>query len=411
MYLATEDGTGDYFGGHRPGNNLFSASVVCLDLNTGKRLWYFQAIHHDIWDWDFPTAPILMDITVNGKPIKAVAVPSKQAFLYTFDRVTGQPVWPIEERPVPRGKVPTEWYSPTQPYPTKPAAYDRQGIRESDVNDWTPEIKAEALRVLNLHKYSDNLFEPPIDRGQDGKFGMLMMPGNNGGTNWEGGAFDPETKIAYIFSSTEFNRRSLINDPARSNMNYIDGGGGGGRGAGRGEGGAEGAAAPPGAGRAAGPAAGGRGRAGGAGEGAPPTNAFGLPIIKPPYGRVTAINMNTGDHVWMAPIGGTPENIKNHKMLQGVTIPRTGRPGRTGIMVTKTLLWAGERGPLDTVNGQTVSWFRSYDKATGEIVSEMQIPANVTNIPITYMSGGKQYIVIAVAAVGKPAELLALALP
>jgi quinoprotein glucose dehydrogenase len=409
VYLATEDGTGDYFGGHRPGNNLFSASVVCLDLNTGKRLWYFQAIHHDIWDWDFPTAPILMDITVNGKPIKAVAVPSKQAFLYTFDRVTGQPVWPIEERPVPRGKVPTEWYSPTQPYPTKPAAYDRQGIRESDVNDWTPEIKAEALRVLNLHKYSDNLFEPPIERGQDGKFGMLMMPGNNGGTNWEGGAFDPETKIAYIFSSTEFNRRSLINDPARSNMNYIDGGGGGGRGAGRGEGGAEGGGGPAGPGRGAGaPAA---GRAGSAGEAAPPLNAFGLPLIKPPYGRVTAIDMNTGDHVWMAPIGGTPENIKNHKMLQGVTIPRTGRPGRTGIMVTKTLLWAGERGPLDTVNGQTVSWFRSYDKATGEIVSEMPIPANVTNIPMTYMSGGKQYIVIAVAAVGKPAELLALALP
>ena len=419
VYLATEDGTGDYFGGHRPGNNLFSASVVCLDLNTGKRLWYFQAIHHDIWDWDFPTAPILMDVTVNGKPIKAVAVPSKQAFLYTFDRVTGQPVWPIEERPVPRGKVPTEWYSPTQPYPTKPAAYDMQGIRESDVNDWTPEIKAEALRVLNLHKYSDNLFEPPIERGQDGKYGMLMMPGNNGGTNWEGGAFDPETKIAYIFSSTEFNRRSLINDPARSNMNYIDGGGGGrGRGAaapaeegggpaGGGPGAAAGAPPAGGSGRA-----GGGGRAGGAAEGAPPLNAFGLPLIKPPYGRVTAINMNTGDHVWMAPIGGTPENIKNHKMLQGVTIPQyTGRAGRTGIMVTKTLLFAGERGPLDTVGGQTISWFRSYDKATGAIVSEMQIPANVTNIPMTYMAGGKQYIVVAVAAVGKPAELLALALP
>ena len=412
VYLATEDGTGDYFGGHRPGNNLFSASVVCLDLNTGKRLWYFQAIHHDIWDWDFPTAPILMDITVNGKPIKAVAVPSKQAFLYTFDRVTGQPVWPIEERPVPRGKVPTEWYSPTQPYPTKPAAYDMQGIRESDVNDWTPEVRAEALRVLNLHKYSDNLFEPPIDRGQDGKYGMLMMPGNNGGTNWEGGAFDPETKIAYIFSSTEFNRRSLINDPARSNMNYIDGGGGGrGRGAAPSEEGGGPAGGGPGAAAGA-PPAGGRGRAGGAADAAPPLNAFGLPLIKPPYGRVTAINMNTGDHVWMAPIGGTPENIKNHKMLQGVKIPQyTGRPGRTGIMVTKTLLFAGERGPLDNVGGQTVSWFRSYDKATGTIVSEMQIPANVTNVPMTYMAGGKQYIVVAVAAVGKPAELLALALP
>ena len=266
VYLATEDGTGDYFGGHRPGNNLFSATVVCLDLTTGKRLWYFQAIHHDIWDWDFPTAPILMDITVNGKPIKAVAVPSKQAFLYTFDRVSGQPVWPIEERPVPRGKVPTEWYSPTQPYPTKPAAYDMQGIRESDVNDWTPEIKAEALRVLNLHKYSDNLFEPPIDRGQDGKYGMIMMPGNNGGTNWEGGAFDPETKIAYVFSSTEFNRRSLINDPARSNMNYIDGGGGGrGRGAAPAEEGGGPAGGGPGA-AAGSPPAGGRGRAGGAGR-------------------------------------------------------------------------------------------------------------------------------------------------
>jgi len=393
VYLSTEDGTGDYFGGHRPGNNLFTSSVVSLDLNTGKRYWYFQAIHHDIWDWDFPAPPILMNVTVNGKPVKAVAVPSKQAWLYTFDRVTGQPLWPIVERPVPRGKVPTEWYAPTQPYPTKPAAYDMQGIRESDVNDWTPEIKAEALRVLNLHKYSDNVFEPPIERGQDGKFGMIMMPGNNGGTNWEGGAFDPETGIAYIFSSTQFNRRSLINDPARSNMNYIDGGGGG-------EGGG------PGGGRGAGAAAG----ATGAG-GAPPLTAFGLPLIKPPYGRVTAINMNTGDHVWMQPIGNTPENIKNHPMLKGVTIPKTGRPGRTGIMVTKSLLWAGERGPLDTVNGEQVSWFRSYDKATGAVVSEMTIPANVTNVPMTYMANGKQYIVIAVAAVGKPAELLALALP
>ena len=186
-----------------------------------------------------------MDITVNGKPIKAVAVPSKQAFLYTFDRVTGQPVWPIEERPVPRGKVPTEWYSPTQPYPTKPAAYDMQGIRESDVNDWTPEIKAEALRVLNLHKYSDNLFEPPIDRGQDGKFGMLMMPGNNGGTNWEGGAFDPETKIAYIFSSTRVqpalaHQRSgaLEHELHRWRRRWRPR-------RGRGEGGAEGAGGPP----------------------------------------------------------------------------------------------------------------------------------------------------------------------
>lgn len=407
VYLATEGATGDYYGGHRPGNNLFTDSIVCLDLNTGKRYWHFQAIHHDIWDWDFPAPPILMNITVNGKPIKAVAVPSKQAFLYTFDRVTGEPIWPIVERPVPRGKVPGEWYSPTQLYPTKPAAYDMQGIRETDVNDWTPEIKAEALRVLGLHKYSDNLFEPPIERGQDGKFGMLMMPGNNGGTNWEGGAFDPETGIVYIFSSTEFNRRSLINDPKRSNMNFIDGGGGGeggGRGGG-GRGGGRGGGEPP-----AGDASGAAPTAPNASP-APPLNAFGLPLVKPPYGRVTAIDMNTGDHVWIQPIGNTPETIKNHPRLKGVTIPKTGRPGRTGIMLTKTLLWAGERGPLDTVNGEQVSWFRSYDKATGQVVSEMTIPANVTNVPMTYMVNGKQYIVIAVAAVGKPAELLALALP
>jgi quinoprotein glucose dehydrogenase len=313
VYLATEDATGDYYGGHRPGNNLFTSSVVCLDLNTGKRYWYFQAIHHDIWDWDFPAPPILMNITVNGKPIRAVAVPSKQAFLYTFDRVTGEPLWPIVERPVPRGKVPSEWYAPTQPYPTRPAAYDMQGIRESDVNDWTPEIKAEALRVLNLHKYSDNLFEPPIDRNQDGKFGMLMMPGNNGGTNWEGGAFDPETGIAYIFSSTEFNRRSLINDPARSNMNFIDGGGGGRGGGGRGGGaGGGGRAGGPGDGAPAPAAEGGRGAAGPGPSEAPPLNAFGLPLIKPPYGRVTAINMSTGDHVWMKPIGEPSDAERRH---------------------------------------------------------------------------------------------------
>jgi quinoprotein glucose dehydrogenase len=409
VYLTIESGTGDYYGGHRPGNNLFTDSIVCLDLNTGKRYWYFQMVHHDIWDWDVPNPAILMDITVNGKPIKAVAVPSKQAYLYTFDRVTGAPVWPIVETPVPRGTVPGEWYSPTQPIPTKPAPYDMQGIRESDVIDWTPEIKAEALRVLNLYKYGTTAWEPPAVRGADGKAGSLQMPGNNGGSNWEGGCFDPETGMLYIWSSTQYNRRALVNDPARSNMNYIDGGGGGEGGGGGGRGGRGGGDAEN-----AGPGGdGGRGRGAGAGGlAAAPTTAFGLPLVKPPYGRITAINMNTGEHVWMQAIGNTPETYKNHPMLKGVKIPeRTGRPGRLGTMVTKTLLWAGERGPLDTVNGQQVSWFRSYDKMTGEIVSEMPIPANVTNVPMTYMINGKQYIVIAVAAPGRPAELLALTLP
>jgi len=410
VYLATEMPTGDYYGGHRPGANVFADSVVSLDLNTGKRYWYFQGIHHDIWDWDFPSPPILMDINVGGRPIKAVAVPSKQGWIYTFDRMTGQPVWPIEERPVPKGNVPGEWYSPTQPFPTKPAAYDRQGVAESDLIDWTPEIKAEALRIAGLHKIGP-IFTPPIVQGADGKAGTLMLPSATGGGNWEGGCFDPETNIVYIWSTTAVTRLGLVHDPSRSNMNYIQGGGGGGEGAGGGRGGGRGDAA--GRGDSGAPAAEpARGVPPDASAGAlPPITVFGLPLIKPPYGRITAINMNTGDHVWMQAVGNTPDAIKNHPMLKGVTIPKTGRGGRLGIMVTKTLLWAGEKGPLDTVNGQQGSWFRSFDKATGEVVSETLLPANTTGVPMTYMANNKQYIVVAVAAPGRPAELVALALP
>jgi quinoprotein glucose dehydrogenase len=383
VYLAIEDGTGDYYGGHRPGNNLFTASIVCVDLNTGKRYWHYQLVHHDIWDWDIPAPPVLMDINVNGKPVKAVGVITKQAWVYTFDRVTGAPVWPIEERPVPAGKVPSEWYAPTQPHPTKPAPFDRQGITENDVVDWTPEIKAEALRVLNLHKHGPSAFVPPAAVGEDFKFGSLQVPGNNGGANWEGGTFDPETGILYVFSSTQPSRRALINDPKASNMNFIEG---------RGRN-PHGVADIP------------------AGTAVPPPTVFGLPLIKPPYGRITAINMNTGEHVWQVPNGGTPDNIANHEKLKGIEIPKTGRPGRTGTMVTKTLLWAGERGPLVTVGGQQGSWFRAYDKATGAIVAEILVPANVSNVPMTYMVNNKQYIIVAVSATDRPAELVALTLP
>jgi quinoprotein glucose dehydrogenase len=403
VYLATEMATGDYYGGHRPGANLFTDCVVSLDLNTGKRYWYFQAIHHDIWDWDFPAPGILMDITVNGKPIKAIGVPSKQGWIYTFDRMTGQPVWPIEERPVEKGAVPGEWYSPTQPFPTRPAPFDRQGVSEADLVDWTPEIKAEALRIAGLHKMGP-IFTPPIRPGDGGKAGLLMLPNATGGANWEGGAFDPETGIVYIFSTTNPTRLSLINDPARSNMNFIQGGGGGGGGRGGAEEGGRGGGPAPARGEGAAAPAGGR-------LTLPPITVFGLPLIKPPYGRVTAINMNTGDHVWMQPIGDTPDTIKNHERLKGVTIPKTGRGGRLGIMLTKTLLWAGERGPLVSVNGQDGSWFRSYDKGTGEVVSETLLPANTTGVPMTYLFNGKQYIVVAVGAVGRPSELIALALP
>ena len=403
VYLATEMATGDYYGGHRPGANLFTDCIVSLDLNTGKRYWYFQAIHHDIWDWDFPAPGILMDITVDGKPIKAIGVPSKQGWIYTFDRMTGEPVWPIVERPVEKGTVPGEWYAPTQPFPTKPAPFDRQGVSEDDLIDWTPELRTEALRIAGLHRIGP-IFTPPITPGEGGKAGTLMLPNATGGANWEGGAFDPETGIVYIFSTTNPTRLSLINDPSRSNMNFIQGGGGGGEG--RGAGPARGAAQPA----APAPAAAAPGAAP-ARAALPPVTVFGLPIVKPPYGRITAINMNTGDHVWMQPVGDTPDAIKNHERLKGVTIPRTGRGGRLGIMVTKTLLWGGERGPLVTVNGQEGSWFRSYDKGTGEIVSETLLPANTTGVPMTYMVNNKQYIVVAVGAVNRPAEFVALTLP
>jgi quinoprotein glucose dehydrogenase len=336
-------------------------------------------------------------------------VPSKQGWLYTFDRITGQPVWPIVERPVEKGNVPGEWYSPTQPFVTKPAPFERQGVSEDDLIDWTPELKAEALRIASLHKMGP-IFTPPITPGEGGKAGTLMLPNATGGANWEGGAFDPETGVIYVFSTTNPSRLSLINDPARSNMNFIQGGGGGGGRGGRGAA-EEGGPAPAPAG-AAGPApARGAGAAPARGTPLPPTTVFGLPLIKPPYGRVTAINMNTGEHVWMQPIGDTPDEIKNHERLKGVTIPRTGRGGRLGIMVTKTLLWGGERGPLVTVNGQQGSWFRSYDKATGAIVSETLLPANTTGVPMTYMVNKKQYIAVSVAAAGRPAEIIALALP
>jgi len=343
-------------------------------------------------------------------------VPSKQGWLYTFDRITGQPVWPIVEKPVEKGNVPGEYYSPTQPFPTKPAPYERQGVSEADLLDWTPEIKAEALRIARLHKIGP-IFTPPIVLGDGGKAGTLMLPAATGGANWEGGCFDPETGIAYIWSTTAPTRLSLVHEPSRSNMNYIQGGGGGGGDAGRGAGGAAGAGPARGAGDAAAasaPAAANAPAAAGGAPGAatlPPITVFGLPLVKPPYGRITAINMNTGDHVWMKPIGNTPETITNHPMLKGVNVPKTGRGGRLGIMVTKTLLWAGERGPLETVNGQTGSWFRSYDKATGEIVSEILLPANTTGVPMTYMVNNRQYIVVAVSAPARPAELIALALP
>ena len=283
VYLPVELPTGDYYGGHRPGNGLFGESLVALDLKTGKRLWHFQLVHHGIWDMDIPCAPILVDITVNGRPIKAIAQPTKQAWVYMFDRVTGQPIWPIDERPVPQSDVPGEKTSPTQPFVTKPPAFDRQGVSVDDLIDFTPQLRAEALRLVSKYKIGP-IFTPPVVSKWEGPLATLMMPTSTGGANWQGGAVDPETKILYIFSNTGITQLGLVAAPDRSKMNYIQGiarnpaqppapaAAGAGASAAA-VGGAAPAAAAPGGGA---PAAGGGGEGGG-----PGLTVQGLPLVKP----------------------------------------------------------------------------------------------------------------------------------
>jgi len=396
VYLPVETPTNDTYGGHRPGNNLFAESLVCLDATTGKRVWHFQMVHHGIWDYDNPTSPILLDVTVNGKPIKAVAQITKQAFTYVFDRATGRPVWPIEERPVPQSDVPGERTAATQPFPTKPPAFDRQGVSEGDLIDFTPELKAEALKMVSEWKLGP-LFTPPIVAGTGGKRGTLMLPNMTGGANWQGGAADPETAMLYVASGTSVSQMTLNADNVGVEPKPLPAPGTPG--------------ATPEGGRGAG-AAGGGAAGGGRGAQAPGPRMFGpqgLPLTKPPYGRITAINLNSGDLAWTIANGEAPDWIKNHPALKGVQLPRTGRYEHVGLMVTKSLLFAGEGSGLFAVPpGSGGPMFRAHDKKTGDIVAEFKLPANQSGIPMTYLAGGKQFIVVAVGAVGTPAEFVAL---
>jgi quinoprotein glucose dehydrogenase len=389
VYLATEMPTGDYYGGHRPGDNLFADSIVALDVATGKRIWHFQTIHHDIWDWDLPCAPIIANITVNGRQIRALAQPSKQGFLYVFDRTNGQPVWPIEERPVAKGDVPGEWYAPTQPFPTRPPAYERQGVSVDDLIDFTPELRAEAMKIA-ANWVMGPLFTPIAVSRWPGPLGTLMSPPATGGANWQGGSFDPETGMFYIFTNSGFSALGLVNDPARSDMDFISGR-------------APDPNAPP-------PAAGAGGGGGGEGGGGGPT-VQGLPLLKPPYGRITAINLNTGERVWQIAHGETPDNVRNHPALKGLNIPRTGRQGRIGTLVTKTLLIAGEGGFFTTSSGQRGAMLRAYDKGTGKDAGEIFMPAPQTGSPITYSLNGRQYIVVPVSGGAYSGEFIAYRLP
>jgi quinoprotein glucose dehydrogenase len=369
---------------------LFGESLVALDIKTGQRKWHYQLVHHGIWDFDIPCAPILADITVNGKLIKAIAQPTKQNWLYVFDRVTGQPVWPIEERPVPKGDVPGEWYAPTQPFVTKPPAFDLQGISENDLIDFTPELRAEALKIVSRYKMGP-LFTPPPVSKWEGPLALLMVPSSTGGANWPGGSLDPETNLLYIYSFRNPSVIGMINDPSRSDMNFINGR-------------ARDPNAPPPA-----PDAGG----GGGGEGGgPAVTVQGLPLLKPPYGTISAIDLNKGEIAWQVAHGETPDNVRNHPALKGLNIPRTGRAnGRIGTLTTKSLVIAGEPGFFTMPSGQRGAMLRAYDKATGKEVGALPMPAPQTGSPMTYMLNGRQYLVVAIAGAAYSGELLAFRLP
>jgi quinoprotein glucose dehydrogenase len=391
VYLPVELPTGDYYGGHRPGAGLFGETIVAVDFQTGKRKWHYQLVHHGIWDMDIPCAPILADLVVNGRTIKALAQPTKQGWVYVFDRATGQPVWPIEERPVAKGDVPGEWYSPTQPFPTKPPAFDRQGVSIDDLIDFTPELRQQAIEFVSKYKIGP-IFTPPVVSKWEGPRATLILPAATGGANWQGGSYDPDTHIMYVFSNTQASALGLVppDEKRRSDMNFITG------------------TAPdpskPGA-PATGPTP------GAGGESSNGLFVQGLPIIKPPYGRITAIDLNKGELVWQIAHGETPDSVRNHPALKGVPIQRTGRDGRIGTLVTKSLVIAGEGGFFTLPDGRRGAMLRAYDKATGKDAGAIYMPAPQTGSPMTYMLGGKQYVVLAIGGGNYSAELVAYRLP
>jgi quinoprotein glucose dehydrogenase len=406
-YLPVELPTGDYYGGHRPGNGLFGETLVAVDLKTGQRKWHYQLIHHGLWDMDIASPPILTDITVNGRTIKAVAQPTKQDILYVFDRATGQPVWPIEERPVEKGSVPGEWYSPTQPIPTKPPSYARNGVSTNDLIDFTPALRAEALETVSKFKIGP-VFTPPVVSKLEGPLATLTLGTANGGSNWPGGSFDPETHILYVHACNAcLVPLSLVPSPGPefSDMKYIEGVAGEAVSLHAGAGGEAGADAPQGAAGAVTPAP--------APAAAPGLNlkVQGLSLIKPPYGTISAINLNTGEILWQIAHGDTPDEVRNSPVLKGLDIPRTGQNGIIGVLTTKTLVIAGDPLATTTPSHPKGALLHAYDKATGKEVGAVFIPAPQSGSPMTYMLNGKQYIVVAVSSGAYSGEYVAFTLP
>jgi len=400
VYLPVESPTGDFYGGHRPGNNLFGETLVCVDLKTGERKWHFQLVHHPLWDMDISSAPILADIVVDGKKIKAVAQPSKQGFLYVFDRVTGKPVWPMPEKPVEVGSVPGEWYSPTQPIPSQPPSYSRNGVSIDDLIDFTPELRQRAKEIAS-HFHLGPVYTPPTVSKLEGPLGTLTLGTASGGTNWPGGSYDPETHIAYLFACNAcVEPIGLVPAPKEvSDMNYVAGVAGKEVEVLHGPGENAGADSPKPAKKAA-------------GGGFVRLEVEGLPLIKPPYGTITAINLDKGEFVWQIAHGETPDVVRNSEILKGVNVPRTGQiTYNIGTLITKTLVIAGEGNVTTTADHPRGAMLRAYDKANGKEVGAVYMPAPQTGSPMTYMVNGKQYIVVAVSGGPYSGEYIAYTLP
>ena len=353
VYIPIGTPTNDWYGGLRKGDNLFAESLLAVRADNGERIWHYQMVHHGVWDYDLPAAPTLVDIDVDGQPIKAVVAISKQGFSYVFNRITGEPVWPIEERPVPVSSMPGEKLSATQPFPTKPAPFEPQGITDETLIDFTVELRNEALQNIEKFDYGP-LFTPPSLRG------TINFPGWAGGGEWHGASFDPDTGLYYIPSASSPIVVQLVEaDPEKSNLKYV--------------------------------------RGGATSIGGPQ----GLPLTKPPYGRITAINLNTGEHEWMVPHG---EGIRQKIIDMGILDPGpVGSQSRTGPVLTKTLLFLAQSdGPRNLL--------RAFDKATGEIVHEIDLPLPPGGTPMTYMVGTKQYLAIAVGG-AQDSRIVTLALP
>lgn len=373
VYIPTNPPTIDFYGGFRPGDNLFGTSVIALDVRTGERRWHFQTVKHDVWNYDNPTAPVLLDVQVDGEPTPILVQTTKQGWAFTFNRETGEPIWPIEDRPVPRSEIPGEKLSPTQPFPTRPLAYEMQGLTEDDLIDFTPELRSEALEIIREFRLGP-IYNPPLHAGNEaGLRSFVLCP--MGATNINAPtSADPETGILYVMSRRTCRSEVVVpgvemddpDDPMTTGETISD-------------------FVVANRGSFAGPG--------------------GLPIFKPPYSSITAIDMNTGEHLWSIPNGDTPTAIANHPALQGVDLPNTGQLTYAPTMVTKTLLITGTA----TSDGDPV--LHAIDKRTGERLATVPLPAPNQYGMMTYLHEGRQYIVAQVAGRGLAGALVALRLP